>query len=62
MKVVYNWLKEFVELTASPEELRTRLSLSGTAVEALEQTAAGPLLDARAVSMAGRRRPILSTN
>src|SRR5579863_1639954 len=45
MKVLYNWLKEFVELTATPAELRTRLSLSGTAVEALEQTAAGPLLD-----------------
>ena len=46
MRVLYNWLKEFVELTAAPEELRTRLSLSGTAVEALEQTPAGPLLDA----------------
>ena len=50
MKVLYNWLKEFVELTASPEELRTRLTLSGTAVEALEQTAAGPLLDAELTS------------
>ncbi len=50
MKVLYNWLKEFVELTAAPEELRTRLSLSGTAVEALEQTAAGPLLDAELTS------------
>jgi phenylalanyl-tRNA synthetase beta chain len=46
MKVLYNWLKEFVDLTATPEDLRTRLSLSGTAVEALEQTGAGPLLDA----------------
>ena len=46
MKVLYNWLKEFVDLTATPEDLRTRLSLSGTAVEALEQTAAGPLLAA----------------
>ena len=50
MKVLYNWLKEFVELTATPEELRARLSLSGTAVEALEQTAAGPLLDAELTS------------
>jgi phenylalanyl-tRNA synthetase beta chain len=46
MKVLYNWLKQFVDLKATPEDLRTRLSLSGTAVEALEQTAAGPLLDA----------------
>src|ERR1700719_3784352 len=50
MKVLYNWLKEFVDLNATPEELRTRLSLSGTAVEALEQTAAGPLLDAELTS------------
>ena len=50
MKVLYNWLKEFVPLTATPEELRARLSLSGTAIEALEQTAAGPLLDAELTS------------
>src|ERR1700724_1761947 len=50
VKILYNWLKEFVELTAAPEELRTRLSLSGTAVEALELTAAGPLLDAELTS------------
>ena len=50
MKVLYNWLKEFVELTATPEELRTRLSLSGTAVEALDQTVAGPMLDAELTS------------
>src|SRR5208337_4549934 len=53
MKVLYNWLKEFVDLTATPEDLRTRLSLSGTAVEALEQTAAGPLLDAELTSNRG---------
>ena len=50
MKILYNWLKEFADFTATPEELRTRLSLSGTAVEALEQTAAGPLLDAELTS------------
>jgi phenylalanyl-tRNA synthetase beta chain len=50
MKVLYHWLKEFVDLTATPEDLRTRLSLSGTAVEALEQTAAGPMLDAELTS------------
>src|SRR5271167_2500819 len=50
MKVLYNWLKEFVDLTATPEDLRTRLSLSGTAVEALEQTDAGPMLDAEITS------------
>src|ERR1700686_3076053 len=50
MKVLYNWLKEFVDLTATPEDLRTRLSLAGTAVEALEETAAGPLLDVELTS------------
>ncbi len=50
MKVLYNWLKEFVDLKAAPEDLRARLSLSGTSVEALEQTAAGPLLDAELTS------------
>ncbi len=50
MKILYNWLKEFVDLAATPEDLRTRLSLSGTAVEALEQTPAGPLLDVELTS------------
>jgi phenylalanyl-tRNA synthetase beta chain len=50
MKVLYHWLKEFVELKATPEDLRARLSLSGTAVEALVHTAAGPLLDAELTS------------
>src|ERR1700720_2399248 len=50
MKVLYNWLKDFVDLKATPEDLRARLSLSGTAVEALEHTAAGPLLDAELTS------------
>ena len=46
MKVVYNWLKEFVDVAAAPEDLRARLALSGTAVDAIEETAAGPVLDA----------------
>jgi phenylalanyl-tRNA synthetase beta chain len=46
MKIVYNWLKEFVDVTASPEDLRARLSLAGIAVDAVEETAAGPVLDA----------------
>ena len=50
MKVLYYWLKEFVALQATPEELRERLSLSGTAIEALEHTAAGPMLDAEVTS------------
>jgi phenylalanyl-tRNA synthetase beta chain len=46
MKVVYNWLKEFVEVKASPEDLRARLSLVGIAVDAIDDTVAGPVLDA----------------
>ncbi len=30
MKVVYNWLKDFVDVTAPPDELASRLALSGT--------------------------------
>jgi phenylalanyl-tRNA synthetase beta chain len=46
MKVVYNWLKEFVDVTASPADLRARLSLAGVAVDSIEETATGPVLDA----------------
>src|SRR4051812_39871025 len=46
MKVLYEWLKEFVDVSLPPEEVRSRLSLAGIAVEALEQTPAGPLLAA----------------
>ena len=46
MKVLYNWLKEFVDLTAAPNDLRTRLSLCGIAVDSLEESPAGPVLDA----------------
>ncbi|HUA01934.1 MAG TPA: phenylalanine--tRNA ligase subunit beta [Candidatus Aquilonibacter sp.] len=46
MKIVYNWLKEFVEATAEAAELRARLSLAGVAIDSLEETPAGPVLDA----------------
>ncbi len=46
MKVLYNWLKEFVNVTVPPAELRARLSLSGTAVDAIEDTPSGPVMDA----------------
>jgi phenylalanyl-tRNA synthetase beta chain len=45
MKIVYNWLKEFVDVTAAPPELCARLSLSGTAVDSIEESAAGPVFD-----------------
>jgi phenylalanyl-tRNA synthetase beta chain len=46
MKVLYNWLKEFLDLKAPAEDLRARLSLSGIAVDSVEESAAGPVLDA----------------
>jgi phenylalanyl-tRNA synthetase beta chain len=45
MKIVYNWLNEFVDATAPAAELRSRLSLAGMAVDSLEESAAGPVLD-----------------
>lgn len=46
MKLLYEWLKEFVEVTAPAAELRSRLSLAGIAIDSVEETAAGPVLDA----------------
>ncbi len=46
MKIVYNWLKEFVDVTAPAAELRSRLSLAGIAVDSVEESIAGPVLDA----------------
>jgi len=45
MKILYNWLKEFVEVPFAPRELAERLSLAGVAVEGVSETSAGPLLD-----------------
>lgn len=45
MKVLYNWIKEFVDVTAPADEVRARLSAVGLSTEGLEETAAGPMLD-----------------
>src|SRR5579862_6872663 len=45
MKILYDWLKEFVTVPFAPGELRERLSLAGIAVEGVSETSAGPLLD-----------------
>jgi phenylalanyl-tRNA synthetase beta chain len=45
MKILYDWLKEFVAVPFAPGELRDRLSLAGIAVEGVSESAAGPLLD-----------------
>lgn len=46
MKILYNWLKEFTDLNAPATELRSRLSMAGTSVDSIEDTTAGPVLDA----------------
>jgi len=46
MKLLNNWLKEFVDVTDSPAGVRSQLSLSGLSVDSIEETVAGPLLDA----------------
>ena len=46
MKIVYKWLQEFVSVNAPAAELRSRLSLTGIAIDSIEDTPAGPVLDA----------------
>src|SRR5580704_4294262 len=46
MKIVYNELREFVDVVAPAAEVATKLSLAGVAIESVEETAAGPVLDA----------------
>src|SRR5213082_1474091 len=53
MKVVYNWLKDFVDVTAPPQELASRLALSGTNVAGVEDGPHGAVIDAEV----GSNRP-----
>src|SRR5579859_3820906 len=53
MKVVYNWLKEFVDVTASPAEVASRLALSGTNIGSVENGTHGAVIDAEV----GSNRP-----
>jgi phenylalanyl-tRNA synthetase beta chain len=46
MKLLYDWLREFVDITAPAADLRARLALAGLAVDSIEESAAGPVLDA----------------
>jgi phenylalanyl-tRNA synthetase beta chain len=50
MKVAYNWLKDFVDLTASPEELASRIALSGTNIASVETGPHGAVIDAEVTS------------
>jgi phenylalanyl-tRNA synthetase beta chain len=50
MKVVYNWLKDFVDVTAAPPELVSRLALSGTNIAGVEIGPHGAVIDAEVSS------------
>ena len=46
MKVVYNWLKEFVDVTAPPNDVASRLALSGINIGSVENGPHGAVIDA----------------
>jgi len=50
MKVAYNWLKEFVDVSASPQEIASRLALSGTNIAGIENNSHGAVIDAEITS------------
>ena len=50
MKIVYNWLKDFVDVTASPQELASHLALSGTNIASVENGPHGAVIDAEVSS------------
>ncbi len=53
MKVVYNWVKEFVDVTAPPSDVASRLALSGTNIGSVENGSHGAVIDAEV----GSNRP-----
>jgi phenylalanyl-tRNA synthetase beta chain len=53
MRVIYNWLKEFVDVTASPSDVASRLALSGTNIGSVENGPHGAIIDAEV----GSNRP-----
>jgi phenylalanyl-tRNA synthetase beta chain len=50
MKVVYDWLKDFVDVTASPDDLASRLALSGTNIGGVEKGPHGAVIEAEVSS------------
>jgi phenylalanyl-tRNA synthetase beta chain len=53
MKIVCSWLKDFVDVSASPQELASRLALSGTNIAGIETGPHGAVIDAEV----GSNRP-----
>jgi phenylalanyl-tRNA synthetase beta chain len=50
MKVAYEWLKEFVDISAPPHEVASRLALSGTNIAGIEDGSHGAVIDAEITS------------
>jgi phenylalanyl-tRNA synthetase beta chain len=50
VKIVYNWLKDFVDVSATPDELASRLALSGTNIGGIEKGPHGAVIDAEVSS------------
>src|SRR5271169_4742911 len=50
MKVVYEWLKEFVDVPVSADELASRLALTGTNIGGVENGPHGAVIDAEVTS------------
>src|SRR5256884_437395 len=50
MKIVYNWLKDFVDVAATPQELASRLALSGTNIGGVENGPHGAVIEAEVSS------------
>jgi phenylalanyl-tRNA synthetase beta chain len=46
MKIVYNWLKDFVDVKATPDDLASHLALSGTNIGGIENGPHGAVIDA----------------
>jgi phenylalanyl-tRNA synthetase beta chain len=50
VKIVYNWLKDFVDVAATPDELASQLALSGTNIGGIEKGPHGAVIDAEVSS------------
>jgi phenylalanyl-tRNA synthetase beta chain len=50
MKVLYSWLQDFVAVSSSPEELASRIALSGTNVGGIENGPHGAVIHAEVTS------------
>jgi phenylalanyl-tRNA synthetase beta chain len=50
VKIVYNWLKDFVDVAATPDELASRLASSGTNIGGIEKGPHGAVIDAEVSS------------